>query len=386
MNSASPTAWVPVDLAIVIPTFKEKDNVEPLLDLLAQTMQGISYEVIFVDDDSPDGTADLVRRIGRENPRVRVLQRIGRRGLSSACLEGMMSTGAPYIAVMDADLQHDERILPAMLAKAQTDSLDLVVATRNAAGGSMGAFSASRVRLSQLGRRLSYLATRCELSDPMSGFFLLDRRFLEEVVHAASGVGFKILLDLVASSERTVRFAEVAYTFRTRLRGESKLDILVGLEYLQLLLDKFFGHIIPARYFLFASVGALGVVLHLALLKAFRDFLGQPFFQAQLTAAFLVMTFNFLLNNITTYRDYRLKGMNLFWGLLKFYAGCSIGLVINGEIAASLLRSQWPTAWAALAGLIVGSVWNYGVSSFLTWRHGLWLTDHKKRLRSIANQ
>ena len=360
--------WIPVELAIVIPTFKERDNVSPLLDLLATALAGISYEVIFVDDDSPDGTADEVRRLALENPRVRVLQRVGRRGLSSACLEGMLATAAPYIAVMDADLQHDERILPQMLARIKQDSLDLVVATRNAEGGSMGEFSAARVRLSQLGRRLSAYVSNCDLSDPMSGFFLLDRAFLNRVVHKASGVGFKILLDLVASSDRAVHFAEVPYTFRTRLRGESKLDILVGLEYLQLLLDKSVGRIIPPRYIIFAAVGSLGALLHVSLLYLIGRYAGQNFTTAQLVAALFVMTFNFLLNNISTYRDRRLRGVALLKGLLWFYVGCSLGLYVNLLIAASLIMSGWSSYVGGLAGLLVGSIWNYGISSFLTWR------------------
>lgn len=367
MNQAT---WSAPELAIVVPAYREKDNVGPLLDCLEKALQGIAYEVIFVDDDSPDGSSEEMRRFAHQTPRVRVLQRIGRRGLSSACLEGMMATAAPFIAVMDADLQHDERILPEMLDQLKRENLDLVVATRNAAGGSMGEFASHRVRLSQWGRKLSYLVSRCDLSDPMSGYFLLDRRFLEAVVREASGVGFKILLDLVASSPRPVRFAEVPYVFRNRTRGESKLDILVGLEYLQLLLDKFVGRWVPPRYILFAAVGTLGAVLHLGLLWLFQYWLAQSFAMAQLFAATLVMTFNFLLNNITTYRDRRLRGLDLFLGWLKFSLACALGLAINVEIAEALRGASWPQAAAALGGLVIGSVWNYGIASFVTWRRG----------------
>src|SRR5262245_21012195 len=257
----------PLELAIVVPTFNERENVEPLLDLLRQVLSGITYEVIFVDDDSTDGTAKTVRTLALSAPYVRVLQRIGRRGLSSACLEGMMATPAPYIAVMDADLQHDERILPAMLSKLKAERLDLVVATRNAAEGSMGEFSQGRVRLSNLGRRLSHFVSKTDLSDPMSGFFVLDRKFLEEVVHSSSGIGFKILLDLVTSAQRPVRFAEVSYTFRKRVHGASKLDLLVGIEYLLLLLDKTVGDWIPPRFVIFGMVGSIGYLIFVAVLS-----------------------------------------------------------------------------------------------------------------------
>src|SRR5579883_2692252 len=240
-RSGAGGACFPLELAVVVPTFNERENIAPVLDRLAFALEGIRYEVIFVDDDSPDGTANAVREIARTNPRVRVLQRILRRGLASACLEGMMATPAPYIAVMDADLQHDERILPRMLAKLKEERLDLVVATRNAAGGSKGSFARHRVLLSDLGHRLSLWISHTEISDPMSGFFVLTREYLEEVVRSASGVGFKILLDLVASARRPVRVGEVAYTFRNRLHGDSKLDVVVSLEYLELLLDKILG-------------------------------------------------------------------------------------------------------------------------------------------------
>jgi dolichol-phosphate mannosyltransferase len=358
----------PLELAIVVPTFKERDNLEPLLELLAGALHGIEYEVVFVDDDSPDGTAALARRIALENPRVRILQRVGRRGLASACIEGMMATPAPYIAVMDADLQHDERILPQMLTKLKSERLDLVVASRNVAGGSMGEFAPSRIKLSQFGRRLSQLISRCNLSDPMSGFFLLDRRFLEEVVHGASGIGFKILLDLVASARRPVRFGEVPYTFRNRLRGESKLDILVGLEYLQLLLDKLIGDFIPPRFVIFTMVGAVGAVQHLGVMLLMQRLAGWDFLEAQTAGSLVAMTSNFLLNNSTTYRDRRLRGWRILTGLITFYVACWIGVLINLRVADFLKTAGIPWYVAGMCGLGIGSVWNYGVTAILTWR------------------
>ena len=359
---------LPVELAVVVPTFKERDNIEPLLESLRHSLSGIEYEVIFVDDDSPDGTAAAVRAISGTNSRVRVLQRIGRRGLSSACLEGMMATAAPYIAVMDADLQHDERILPAMLSRLKEGKLDLVVATRNKEGGGMGEFAGHRVRLSHLGRRLSRVVSHTDLSDPMSGFFVVDRGFLEEVIHSASGTGFKILLDLVASSRRPVRFAEVPYTFRKRLRGTSKLDILVGIEYLQLLLDKTIGNLIPPRFFIFSMVGALGLVLSIGMLYLLFSVLKMEFTTAQAITTFVAMTANFFLNNSLTYRDRRLRGRRVVMGLVTFYAACFVGAVLNVRIAQFTKDTGVPWYLAGACGLAVGAVWNYGVTSITTWR------------------
>jgi len=365
----------PLELAVVVPTFKERDNVLVLLEKLSAVLRDISYEVIFVDDDSPDGTSGVVRKIALVNPRVRIITRIRRRGLSSACLEGMMATAAPYIAVMDADLQHDETILPAMLATLKNKRLDLVVGTRNAEGGSMGEFGKSRVRLSNLGRRLSRLVAGHELSDAMSGFFIVSRSFFDEVARSVSGIGFKILLDLVASSARPVRLSEVPYTFGRRLHGESKLDIMVGMEYLLLLLDKLIGEWVPPRFAVFAMVGSVGVLLCAVMLHVLVRLLGMSFFGAQITATWITMTANFFLNNTFTYRDQMLRGRGVWIGLLSFYAACSVGALINVRLSEAGRLAGLPWQIAGVLGLAVGAVWNYGITSITTWRRGRRLTE-----------
>jgi dolichol-phosphate mannosyltransferase len=368
MNLNAQTIPSPVELAVIIPTFNERDNVEAVVEALGRSLEGIEYEVIFVDDDSPDGTSTTARSIARTNPRVRVIQRIGRRGLSSASLEGMLSTSASYLAVMDADLQHDERVLPCMLARLKAENLDLVVATRNSEPGGMGELPKNRVQLSHFGRQLSRLVSKTDLSDPMSGFFLLDRRFLEEVAHSASGVGFKILVDLVSSARRRVRFSEIPYTFRKRLHGTSKLDTLVGLEYLLLLLDKRVGDLIPPRFVIFSMVGGIGFLVFIGLLYLLFSIFNLKFVVAQAITTFAAMTANFFLNNSFTYRDRRLRGRQLAFGLLTFYAACLVGAVLNIRIAQFLKDADFPWYMAGVSGLAIGAVWNYGVTSIITWR------------------
>ncbi len=265
------------DLAIVLPTFNESGNVGPIVNRLEQALKGIRYEVIFVDDDSPDGTADVVRRLARDRDNLRVLQRIGRRGLASACIEGILAAAAPYVAVMDADLQHDESILPEMLRRIREENLDLVVGSRNIAGGSMGEFARWRVKLSQLGRRFSLMGAEHELSDPMSGFFLVRLSTFERFAHRLSGIGFKILLDIVLSAGPGLRIGEVPYRFRLREHGESKLDVLVGLEYFELLVDKHLGGVVNVRFVLFGMVGAVGVGVHLLILRTLLQVGGLKF-------------------------------------------------------------------------------------------------------------
>jgi len=358
----------PLDLAVVIPTFNEVENVVPLLERLKEVLAPIEWEAIFVDDDSPDHTAALLYELARSNRRIRVIRRIGRQGLASACVEGMLATPAPYIAVLDADLQHDESILLDMYERIKSGQLDLVIGSRNIQGGDMGETGSRRAALSGLGSRLSRMVSKCELSDPMSGFFIVSRNFVEEVVYRLSATGFKILLDLVASAQRPVRFAEVPYRFRNRQRGVSKLDVNVGLEYLQLLLDKLIGGVVPARFVMFGLVGGLGLLVHLAVLALLYWYAGYQFVYAQAAATVAAMTFNFLINNLTTFRDRRLRGFRIVTGLAIYYLACSIGAITNLSFARFLLGAGLPWYLAGILGMAVSSVWNYGVNTIFTWR------------------
>ena len=355
---------VAAELSVVIPTLNERDNVPLIVERLNRALDGIAWEVIFVDDDSPDGTAEAARMLARRQGNIRCLQRIGRRGLASACIEGMLASSAPYLAVMDGDLQHDEGLLPRMFAKIKAERLDVVVASRHVADGSLGNFEASRVAISNFATRLSRLVVKADLTDPMSGFFVIERSAFDGAMRRLSGQGFKILLDLFASTPRPFIFAELPLHFRERLHGESKLDALVAWEYLMLLLQKLLGPAVPVRFLLFSLIGGLGVGVHLTTLWSVLHV--APFATAQATATVVAMTFNFLLNNLFTYRDRRLKGWRILSGLGSFYAVCGLGAVANVGVAASIAGAH---SWwlAGLAGAAVSAVWNYAMSSIFTW-------------------
>ena len=354
------------ELAVVIPTLNESENIEPLLQLLRSALSGIAWEVIFVDDDSTDGTREVIRAEAARDPRVRCIHRIGRRGLSTACIEGALASGAPYIAVMDADLQHDEKLLPEMLQALKSESLDIAVGSRYVAGGGFGEWSSTRVRISGLATRLSRYILKADVADSMSGFFMVRREAFDGAVRNLSGIGFKILMDLFASAPKPLRFRELPYEFRSRQHGESKLDSVVVWEYLMLLADKLCRGYIPARFLSFAAIGGLGVVVHFLTLYFGLKFVA--FSAAQAMATLVAMTSNFALNNILTYRDRRLRGRRFLTGLLSFYAVCSLGAVANVGIASAAFADHY-TWWAAgLAGVAVGVVWNYAVSSVLTWK------------------
>ena len=359
-------AIAPVELAVVIPTLNERDNVPIVVQRLNRVLAGISWEAIFVDDDSPDGTAEVVREAARRQANIRCLQRLGRRGLSSACIDGILASAAPYAAVMDGDLQHDENLLPAMLAKIKAERLDIVIASRHVAEGSLGDWQKSRVAISDFATRLSRLVIKADLTDPMSGFFMIKREAFSGAMRSLSGQGFKILLDLFASSPRPLAFAEVPLNFRPRLHGESKLDAMVAWEYLMLLLQKLIGPAVPVRFLLFSLIGGLGLVTHLATLWLALNAAQASFAVAQGVATVMAMTGNFLLNNLFTYRDRRLRGWRLLSGLGSFYAVCGVGAAANVGVAAYIAggHSWW---LAGLAGAAVSAVWNYAMSSIFTW-------------------
>ena len=355
-------------LSVIVPCYNEVDNVEELTRRLTETLQGISWEVIFVDDDSPDHTSRKVMDMAFQNPRIRLIHRIGRRGLSSACVEGMLSSSAPYLAVMDADLQHDETLLPDMLTALRSRQLDIVVGSRYMHGGGIGAWDTRRAAYSRFATRISRYFTRTELTDPMSGFFMIRREALMQRVRRLSGVGFKILLDLFASSSTPMRFLELPYTFKERHAGTSKLDNRALLEFVMLLLDKWIGHLIPVRFVAFILVGGVGVAVHFLVLLLIFRITGTSFLFGQAAATLVAMTANYLLNNVFTYNDIRLKGRNLLRGWFSFILVCGIGAAANVGIASLLFQRQTGWILSALAGIAVSSVWNYAVTAVYTWR------------------
>ncbi len=363
-----PAATATAELTVVVPCYNERRNVAPMVARLAAALDGIAWEAVFVDDNSPDGTADAVRDIARHDPRIRCIRRVGRRGLASAVIEGALASSARFVAVIDGDLQHDETRLPLMLSELRAGEADVVVASRFAAGGDAQGLSAPwRHNLSALGIRLAGVMLRAKLSDPMSGFFMLPQSLFEQLAPRLTGQGFKILLDLLLSAPAPLRIREVGATFRPRTEGESKLSPLVMIQFASLLLDKAMGGLVPLRFVSFALVGAFGVLVNVAVLAAARA-AGIGFDNAQLAGTLVAMVANFELNNVITYRDQRLRGGRLWRGLALFMLVCSVGALANIGIARALYYSQQtgPTP-ATAVGAVIGVVWNYAMSATLVW-------------------
>ena len=355
-------------LSVVVPTFNERDNVAKLYRKLEAVLGEVAWEVVFVDDNSPDGTWSIVRDLARQDSRVRCVRRIGRRGLSGACIEGILASSAPYAAVMDADLQHDETQLPKMLSLLTSGQAELVVGSRYVEGGSADSFDSKRAGFSVFATSIAKRVLGVGIADPMSGFFMIRRDRFEELAPKLSTQGFKILLDIVATAHGELKTVEVPFTFGSRLHGESKLDSMVALDFLGLVLAKFTNDAVSLRFLLFAMVGGTGLLVHLSTLFIALKVLGWPFPQAQAAGAFVAMTSNFILNNFLTYRDQRLKGFAILGGLLAFYLVCSVGLFANVGVAFSVY-DQEPIWWlAGAAGALMGVVWNYAMSGLFVWR------------------
>ena len=342
-----------VQLSVIVPTFNEIDNIEEIIARVRIVLKSVRWEIIFVDDDSPDGTAAKVKAIAQSDPQVRCIHRIGRRGLSSACIEGMMSSSANFLAVMDGDLQHDEALLSTMLEVISQEDVDLVVGTRYMEGGGVGDWDKTRQTSSRLATQLSQKFLGVHLKDPMSGFFMIKRKAFESCVGHLSSMGFKILLDIVASAPRPLVFKEVAFQFRE--------------DYFLLLIDKKLGSHIPASLISFGIIGSMGVLVHLSILGLCLDALGLMFTSAQICAVLGAMIFNFYLNNVLTYRDQKLSGFDFYIGLIKFVLTCSVGAVANVGVASFIYKGYGYWVFSGLAGILVGVIWNYVATSLIVW-------------------
>lgn len=371
----SPDSWVAPQLAVIVPSYNERENVALLYEKVTAALGATPFEFIVVDDNSPDGTSEVVREMARHNQNVRGIHRLGRRGLSSAVVEGILASAAPYFAVIDADLQHDETILPQMLEKAIAGD-HIVVGTRYSAEGSVGeGLSKAREAGSRFATKLSSLVTGKSLSDPMSGFFLMRRSVFDEVAPSLSDDGFKILLDIIVSAGRSrarqgkeLRIGEVPYTFRPRHAGESKMSSIVVLQFLGLIVSKLSGGLLPTTFLLFALVGGFGVVVHMAALGFTHEVLGFNFVWSQVAATLLAMTFNFMLNNELTYANKKLRGWRYVTGMLTFYAVCSIGALANVSVASWIYAYDGQFYVAGLLGVLMSVVFNYSVTKVFTWR------------------
>lgn len=357
-----------VELSVIIPTFNEVNNIFPMIEALEIALKDISWEAIFVDDDSSDGTIDKLHKACDQYRHIRLVHRIARRGLSSAVVEGFQASTAKYMAVLDGDMQHDETKLLNMLLEIRKGNADLIVGSRYIEGGGTGDWDQNRVRISKTATKLANFITNVEFSDPMSGFFMVTREAYSKATRHLSLQGYKILLDLAASFPGKMKVTEIPYEFKSRKFGDSKLDSKVVMEFLFMLIEKFTNGVVPAKFIMFSLVGLTGVGIHFIVLAYLLNVEGLTFLVSQSAATFTAMTSNFFINNWLTYYDRRVRGWNIIAALAGFYAVCSIGAIANVGIANFIFEQDYTWWVSGFAGALVGSVWNYTASSILSWR------------------
>ena len=360
------------ELSVIIPTYNERRNIEILCQRIDETLSKIDYEIVVVDDDSPDRTWQLVERLGKSNPRIRVIRRLDRKGLSSAVVTGLLAANGSCLAVLDADLQHDETKLASMLAKVADEGYDICVGSRDAEGGGYGSWSARRKLISSGARWLANMMVGRLVKDPMSGFFAMSRNYFTRTVDKVNPQGFKILLEFLARGERP-RVCEVGYVFSNRIHGETKLNASVALEYLLALIDLRFGWLIPNQFVKFGLVGITGSLVNMTGFALMQSF-GASVLVSVVVGVETSILWTYFANNFFTFTPMTFRGRDFIVGFLLYQVVCCYGLVIQLSVVQTLL-SNFP-AWndnlfslyaTYLCGVAFAAVGNFFLHSYYTW-------------------
>jgi dolichol-phosphate mannosyltransferase len=354
---------MPPRLSLVICTLNEGEAIGPLLDEIRGALGDVSFEIIVVDDDSSDGTAEVVGAAAKADPRIKLIVRKGVRGLASAAVRGWDAATGQVLALMDGDGQHDPAVIPRLLAAVEGGA-DLAVGSRYMSQDASG-LTGRRHWISRAATRMAGLVLRARLHDPMSGLFAMRRDWYEAARPRLSTVGFKILLDLVASSPGRPKLAESPTALRPRRGGESKLDLRVMLDLASLMIEKRTGKLIPSRFVEFSLVGLTGVGVNVLVAQLLGEFMGAQ--AAFAIATFVAMTSNYWLNTLLTYRDQRLRGWRRWRGLLLFYVACSGGALVSQGVFAGLQALGVNRLLGNIVAALSGGVWNYVATRWTIW-------------------
>lgn len=371
-------------LSVITPTFNEVDNVVPLLDKLEAALVDLSHEILVVDDDSPDRTWEVAEEYAATHPSVRVLRRFSDHGLSSAVMAGMEASTGKVIAVIDADMQHDERVLPDMVAVLESGDADLVVGTRAADGGSYGEWSAFRRVVSWVAAMIARVFLRVSTTDPMSGFFAISRDAYRTAAPAVNAQGFKILLEFIGRNPG-LRVAEVGYEFRNRVAGETKLSPSIIRSYLLAVFELRFGRQVKGQFFLYCLVGASGVMINLAVFSLFELLdagsidvgFARPLRWSLIAGIAASVVTNFVLNNYFTFWERRYRRHHLVQGFALFALVSGLGVIVHVAVFQFLQENGWgndvfgegPTRLIHDGvGFVVALVSNYFLNVNYIWR------------------
>lgn len=353
---------------MVIPTYNERDNVDHILSQIESSpLARVVAQLVFVDDDSPDDTAKAIRERSHSIPTI-CLQRIGRMGLSSALIEGLMVAQTPFVAVMDADGQHSPQDLLSLANAARDQHLDLVIGVRQYPAGVGSATSGPQPLAQHLTRLWPALLGR-RLQDPLSNLFVVSQPALHRVVRGLKPVGSKLVFDMLTQMKGPDwRIEEMPVSLRPRHAGRPKLDWSVYIELLDQIVHRLSKGLIPERFLSFAAVGGSGVVVHFSALYTLVQMNQLPFWTSQALATLAAMTSNYTLNNEVTFRRLRRGGKTWPTGLALFVAFCSVGAIANVGIASALFAQAYAWWLSALAGVVVGAVFNFSLAKSYVWR------------------
>lgn len=367
--------------SIVLPTFNEMGSIDLAIDRLHEQLSGQDYEIIVVDDDSPDGTWRHVEARAANDPRLRVYRRTRGRGLATAILDGLAQGMGQRLLVMDADLQHDAADVPQLL---QTlDEADLAIGSRYVAGGDTSDWNRWRLGLSRVATRLSKWSLGRQVTDPMSGFFALRRELLHRHLPTLRPHGYKFLLHLVHAA-RDARIQEVPIQFAARSHGESKMTPRIWVALMRSLTELSLQRILAQRFVRYCLVGGSGAVVQIAAVWCLQHLLGlqdKPDL-ALAIAIGIAMGNNYLWNNLWTFADrphrtwpQRLRGLSLFVAI------SGIGALINHAVTSQLADFfAVDIAWTSIAGIAVATCWNFIFNWGVTW--SFW----RKRMFEIPEQ
>ena len=354
-------------ISIVVPTYNESKNITPLYENLCKVLPHNDWELIVADDDSPDGTAEVARCIsGAHN--IRIINRRRGKGLSPSVIDGVQASHGDYIVVMDADGQHDERLIPEMIRILDTQDIDVVSGSRFMHGATQRGLNSPRFMLSKYGTFLLNIILNKNLSDPLTGFFSTSRKDFLDLIPRMENQGYKIFAEYI-SLKKQARIIELSYNFRPRLTGESNLNSLVIWNFMVFIVAKILRGKIPEAFLSFVFVGGLGAILHILCFYVTFSYMEVAFHSAQLISTAIATIFNFHLNNRLTFPTRQLRGHVYYSGLFKYFVASSIGIFANVSIATiSYEQVHYGAIISSLLGAIIDAVWKYTFAESIIWK------------------
>ena|SRR5208337_2470909 len=353
-----------LEVSIIIPTRNERENLPVLIEKLQEVMGDRHYEIVIVDDDSEDCTWQVAEEFSQRYGNIRVIRRINRKGLSSAITEGFLLGKGKYVAVLDADLQHDHALIGAMLE--EIGDCDLVIGSRYMNQKSVPGWDSWRSRLSRAGTIMAQKLLKQEISDPMSGFFMIRRKIIQEIAPQLFEQGYKILFDILISRP-DLKIKELPYDFKARLYGTSKLTAAVMFDFADLLISRAIPSRFNFQFIRYGVVGASGVVIHLLTLYLLHAVMGLRYAVSLVFAIETAMVSNYILNNQWTFKEHRFFGLQWWKGLANYNLACLLGSAFNLAIGWYLVEKGIPWFYASVLGIWVGTSWNYLSNRFFTW-------------------